>query len=294
MDQTELLALFDREQRIDVVYNDSVREEVAGLVHAGTGDHTPSIGGPDAESPSRHPRRPILVRHRPRISGFGFIVYSRLAETDADAVIVEQIDYFRRLNCPFEWKVYSHDTPPDLPERLQRHGLQMDERESVMVLDLADGAAHMGEFKNSHNIRKITTPDDIDLVIAVENDVWQREHETLGERLRLDLLETPDELSIYIAYLDDEPAATAWIYFHPGTAFASLWGGSTLERYRGRGLYSALLQARAAEAIARGFRFLTVDAGDMSRPILERNGFIHLTNTAAFKWTPDEASPEGE
>ena len=263
MDRDDLLALFDREQRREVVYNDSIREEC-----------------------------PNLVRHRPRVGGFGFIVYSRLGETDADGVIAAQIDYFRSLNCPFEWKVYSHDTPADLGKRLSRHGFVKDERESVMVLDLAQAPALLDVRPNSNDIRKIVTPDGVDHVLAVETAVWQRDYTALGDRLRLDLIETPDELSIYVAYMDGAPVSTAWIYVHPGTSFASLWGGSTLESWRGRGLYTALLAVRATEAHDRGYRFLTVDAGDMSRPILEQHGFTHLTDTYAFKWTPDEESTE--
>ena len=80
------------------------------------------------------------------------------------------------------------------------------------------------------------------------------------------------------------PAGAAWIYFHHGSSFASLWGGSTLPQYRGQGLYSALLAVRACEAQAHGFRFLTVDASPMSRPILEKHGFKQLAVARACMW----------
>ncbi|EQD40871.1 GCN5-related N-acetyltransferase, partial [mine drainage metagenome] len=54
-------------------------------------------------------------------------------------------------------------------------------------------------------------------------------------------------------------------------------GGATVPDYRGRGLYTALLAVRLQEAKRRGARFLTIDAGPMSRPIVEKYGFRLLT-----------------
>ena len=57
-----------------------------------------------------------------------------------------------------------------------------------------------------------------------------------------------------------------------GTEFAGIWGGSTLPDFRGRGIYRALVAARARSAVARGIRYIHSDCTDMSRPILERSG----------------------
>ena len=43
---------------------------------------------------------------------------------------------------------------------------------------------------------------------------------------------------------------------------------------RGRGAYRALVRARWDVAVERGTPALTVSAGAMSRPILERLGFV--------------------
>lgn len=80
--------------------------------------------------------------------------------------------------------------------------------------------------------------------------------------------------------------SAAWIVFYPGTEFAGLWGGSTLAAWRGRGLYRALIAARARLAVARGVRYLQVDASDDSAPILRRLGFRAVTTTTAYVWAP--------
>ena len=56
-----------------------------------------------------------------------------------------------------------------------------------------------------------------------------------------ELEHAPDYLSVYLAYVDGQPAACGWARFPAGSPFASLWGGSTLPEQRGRGLYASLL-----------------------------------------------------
>src|SRR5205085_8271441 len=111
---------------------------------------------------------------------------------------------------------------------------------------------------------------------------WMRER--MGAHLAV-----PGYLDLYAAYVDGQPVATAWTYFNPGSRFAGLFGGSTLEGYRGRGLYRALLQARAQAAIARGYRFLLVETREMSRPIVMRHGFRLLAEPHDCGWVyPDK------
>jgi GNAT superfamily N-acetyltransferase len=58
-----------------------------------------------------------------------------------------------------------------------------------------------------------------------------------------------------------------------GAAAVNLIGGSVREDMRGRGVYRALVRARWDHAVARGTPALTVQAGHLSRPILEKLGF---------------------
>jgi len=56
-------------------------------------------------------------------------------------------------------------------------------------------------------------------------------------------------------------------------AAVNLSGGSVRPEARGRGVYRALVRARWDDAVACGTPALTVQAGRMSRPVLERLGF---------------------
>jgi GNAT superfamily N-acetyltransferase len=78
-------------------------------------------------------------------------------------------------------------------------------------------------------------------------------------------------IQTFVALVDGELVAFAGARF--GRTAVYLAGGGTLPEHRGRGAYTALVRARWDAAVERGTPVLTVGAGDMSRPILERLGF---------------------
>ena len=59
----------------------------------------------------------------------------------------------------------------------------------------------------------------------------------------------------------------------------NLSGGAVVPHARGVGVYTALVHARWAAAVQRNTPALTVQAGKMSRPILERLGFTPLATS---------------
>ena len=132
-------------------------------------------------------------------------------------------------------------------------------------------------------MRRITERDQLDDVIRVEEQVWGRNFDWIKTRLG-NHLEIPGYLSVYVAYVEGQPACSGWVYYHLNSQFASLWGGSTVPAYRQRGLYTAVLAARVQEAIRRGYRFLAIDASPMSRPIVAKHCFQLLTYAHACEW----------
>ncbi len=253
----QLLAIFDQEQRQEVRFFD-VRREMT----------------------------PHVVRFLPRegLDGNGgVVVYSCLSRENADEVIHEQVAYFEDLGLDLQWKAYEHDTPADLPARLIAQGFEPLDPEAVVVLDLEEAPASLWE-PVTHDVRRIEDPEAIRDVIAVQTEVWQEDFPAwLAEHLRQELLQAGELVAVYVAYVDGTAASSAWVRFHPGSHFASLWGGSTVSEYRRRGLYTALLAARAQEARRRGVGFLTVDASPMSQPILERLGFRCITHARDYR-----------
>jgi GNAT superfamily N-acetyltransferase len=255
MEINPLLSLYDHEQRI-AIEEPGMRKDVL----------------------------PDVVRFVRPAPGMSFILYHRLDESRADAAIQEQVSYFTQINQPFEWKVYDHDSPPGMVEKLQAHGFVVEDPDSVMCLDLESAPASLLKPIQA-DVRPITRPDKLEDVIAVESQVWGRDFSWIRSR-QGEHLAIPGYLNIYVAYADGIPACTGWVYFHPHSPFADLWGGSTVEAYRGQGLYTAILAVRVQEAIRRGVRYLVIDASPMSRTILEKHGFQLLTYAHACEWQP--------
>jgi GNAT superfamily N-acetyltransferase len=124
----------------------------------------------------------------------------------------------------------------------------------------------------------------LDDIQAIEQAVWNEDFAQLVQNLGAELRHDPHQVSFHVAYADGRPASCAWIRYHRGSQFASLWGGSTLPEYRKRGLYTALVAVRLQAALERGVRYLAVDASPMSAPILQRYGFRQITTCTPFKW----------
>lgn len=254
MDESTLLALYDNDLRIEMEHP-GVRKEIF----------------------------PQLVRFLRPAPGMNYVAYSRVDEATFDGVIEEQIAYFSQFDQPFSWHVCTHDRPANLPEKLLAHGfLPDDDPDAVMVLELAEAMPALLQ-PVTLDVRRIVDRDGLDDVVAVEAAVWGGDFGWLKGRLGAHLA-IPDYLSVYVIYVDGQPASSSWIYFYPRSHFAGLFGGATLPSYRKQGFYRAALAVRVQEAIKRGYRFVSTGASPMSRPILAQHGFQFLTYAYAYEW----------
>lgn len=217
---------------------------------------------------------------------FNYISYSELDATNVDAAILDAQRYFARLDQAFEWKWYSHDRPSDLRERLKGHGFDIGEEEAIMALDLSE-APEWPAGNPAIELARIEDPLRVSEVTAIHEAVWGEDASPYTNALAERLRNRPDSLGLFVAYLDGKPVSASRMEFPSHSPFASLWGGATLKEYRGLGLYTAMLARRATEAKLRGYRFLTIDAGPMSRPIVEKRGFRLLALSAACTFAPD-------
>jgi len=222
--------------------------------------------------------------------GDGFIGYRDLGGLDGDeldALIARQVAFFRERGEPFEWKTYAHDEPADLEDHLRAAGLEPEERETVVVARLADIAGDV-EFPGGVALREVTERSDLDRIARFEEDAWQDGHSRnwLARSLDDERTADPELLRIFVAEAGDAIVCAAWVRFERGTAWASLWGGATRAEWRRRGIYRATVRHRANLALAEGYELVQVDASDDSRPILERLGFVPVTTTTPWQWTP--------
>ncbi|MES5820136.1 GNAT family N-acetyltransferase [Streptomyces sp. RG80] len=258
MDHAAVLALYDRDMR----------------------------EGAQPDSPeSRIERVGKVVRQISSEQGWNGVVWSDLDAGGADAAIAEQIAYFSGLGREFEWKLYGHDLPVDLGQRLRAAGFTAQPEETLMIGEVNDLTLD-AEPPEGIRVLAVTDRAGVDLVADVHEAAFGTDSTRLRHQLLAQLTADPDTVVAVVALAGETPVSAARMELVPGTRFAGLWGGGTVEAWRGRGIYRALVALRAREAVERGYRYLQVDAMPTSRPILERLGFEPLTTTTPYLYTP--------
>lgn len=172
------------------------------------------------------------------------------------------------------WEIGSSATPPDLRERLYARGMVDDDDADVAAMVLAEPpppppsgvevrpVRNADEYIEAKRVAHAAfgMPDEPDKV-----DWWRAGYE---EQEALGLGRT------FVALIDDRIVA------HGNSTYTehgvTLNGGATAPEARGRGAYRALVWARWDDAVERGTPVLVTQAGAMSRPILERIGFVEV------------------
>ncbi len=225
-----------------------------------------------------------VVRMTDPAEGWGTVVWSApdLDAGRADAAIAAQAAHCAAVGLDeFEWKLYAHDRPADLAERLLAAGFEAEEPETLMVAPVADlpTAAELPEGVRLHPVRDA---DDVELMVRAHDRAFGTDGTRLRHQVLTRLAEDPGHLVAVVAMAGDEPVSAARMELYPGTRFAGLWGGGTAPEWRGRGVYRALVAHRARIAAERGYDYLQVDASALSRPILQRLGFVALSTTTPY------------
>jgi GNAT superfamily N-acetyltransferase len=223
-----------------------------------------------------------VVRIIRKTPGMNVVSFTFANEERLDSVIDREVDYLLPMEQPFTWKVYDHDPLPTLKDRLVSRGFKEDDEPAdVMVLDVKNASSYLFEPVNAE-IRRVTDIAGLKDVIHVLDKVWGGHNTWVNDRLGAHL-QVPGYLSVYVAYVEDQPASIAWTYF-PRGHFATLFAGSTVAEYRKQGLYTSLLAMRIQEIRERGYHFAIVETGEMSRPIVAKHGFQHLTTVYDYEW----------
>jgi hypothetical protein len=221
---------------------------------------------------------PLITRTHSADRSRHSVSFSALSDDNADANIAEQVEFFRSQPGEVEWKVYAHDTPSDLLERLQRDGFDVGPHEAVLALDLQVPPKWIVE-PLVHHVLRIESLDLVPLFREVAERVFNRDWSFIADDLSRAIRSGSTDHIGYIAFDDDVPAAVGRLYTRSKSMFGGLYGGGTLSAHRKRGLYRDLVATRARDATHFGASYLLVDALPTSRPILESLGFRHLTST---------------
>jgi ribosomal protein S18 acetylase RimI-like enzyme len=221
--------------------------------------------------------------------GQGFVTYPYLDGTNAQpiAYLVRRVlELFREDPeiTQVEWKTRGHDRAPGLHEALLQHGFEPEEMESVMIgqaalldvdVPLPDGVT----------LRRVSEEHDVRAMAAVQDRVFDDDNGAAGSADKLlRRLALGDGIQLWVAEAEGQIVGAGRLEPVAGTEFAGIWGGATVEAWRGQGIYRALTAERARSARAAGKSLIHSDSTEYSRPILERSGFIKVTTTTPYHW----------
>lgn len=220
--------------------------------------------------------------------GRGFVTYRDLDGAGATTIrrwVADALGHYRADPgiTRVEWKTRAHDRAPGLHEALLEHGFVADEAESIMIGEARDLAGDV-RLPEGVTLRRVTVEKDVRAMSAMQDEVFgdpvsEEMAQALLRRLSLD-----DGTELWVAEVDGRIVSAGRLEPVPGTDFAGIWGGATLEEWRGRGIYRALTAARARSALRLGKTLIHSDSTAYSRPILERSGLVLVSTTTPYRW----------
>jgi GNAT superfamily N-acetyltransferase len=242
-----------------------------------------------------------ITRYRSWSGERNFVMWHRFGvEVDLGARVTDELAWFKSRGAKsLYWKVYAHDEPSELVQALLDAGA---EREDESLLHMVSVAAVLQgtRMPSALAVHASSQSELLPRATAVWNEVWPDSAE-----------ENVQFSEVYAKALDDSAArgevpgvcfftateahvapaeagtalGAAYIIHPPQSPVALLCGGAVREAARGRGVYGALLRARAEWAQARGIEHLAIEASPMSQPIVQKLGFTPLVEMAFYKWT---------
>jgi len=226
------------------------------------------------------PRYEITLQPDFPVPGPNSVRWVRCTAEEADDVIREARARVAPRHLPLAWILDPETRPGAFADRLLAHGIGPDPHgleSKVMVLS-SDATILAPPVAGLEIVDALRDPEAFQQADRAAAEAFGAE--SMGEderriaareRRRRNLL-AAGHRHLLLARVDGEPAGSGSLALYP-PAGARMNGGSVRPKFRGRGVYRALVAARVDIARRAGVAGLAVWGGDMSRPILERLGF---------------------
>src|SRR5215831_11396741 len=204
-----------------------------------------------------------------------------LTADNADAVIAQVRAFFAARAHTVGWWVNPSSTPGDLVRRLEAAGFSKVVEQAGQVLTNMERAIKVNPVVT---VRQATQADRDDLI-----------------RLYATAYPLPEELAAvitdvlplaaggrhYLAFLEgvERPVSVASMFPFPTSTVAVMQGAATLNAYRGKGVYTALMAKRLADARALGMEAAILQADRRtSAPICANLGFEEVCSIDLYVW----------
>ena len=206
------------------------------------------------------------------IPGPNSVAWIRCRSDEASEVITEARAHFAPRGLPFMWILDPGTEPPDFPDHLGAGGVFPEPHAPAVDVMVLGVEAHVDtrSFEIHDALANIESFRAADAVNAEAFGDSPRESGA-QERRRVQQLEAGNR-RVLLVTVDGEPAGSAGMTLFPPVG-AIINGGAVRPKFRGRGIYRAMVAARLAIAREAGVAGLVVWGGPMSAPILRKLGF---------------------
>ncbi len=227
------------------------------------------------------PRYEITLQPDFPLPGPNSVAWVRCRPEEAAGVIREARATIRPQRVSVMWILDPETEPPDFADHLLSHGCLPDPHGgpevAVMVLPI-DSRIDFPDVPGLEIQDALADPVTFTSANVAAAEAFGSPLPTAGpeaiaalERRRLNAL-AGGSYRYLLATVDGEPAGAAGISMYPPGG-ATINGGSVRPKFRGRGVYRAMVAARLEMARQAGVGGLAVWGGEMSRPILAGLGF---------------------
>ncbi len=216
---------------------------------------------------------------------------ANIAPDEVDATLKMVRNRYSRGRKGYGWVTGPLTRPRDLGERLVASGLKKtDEMAGMALTELAvpiavdpriairEATLHEAQAASEMMGRAYGIPEDVARFFNVLLAMSDNKVKNRG----------------YFAYVDGgtEPVGWSYLVYLPDSPIVLLGGAATLPEHRGRGIYSALVAKRLADARADGRSAAVIQAvRSTSAPIAAKIGFREICGLEFYAW---EGAPHQE
>jgi GNAT superfamily N-acetyltransferase len=197
---------------------------------------------------------------------------ARFTPETADGRIDEVVAWFDRLRVPFTWWLGPDSAPPDLGERLVRHGLV---REAETIPGMAALLDALPDERPPAGITVERVADEATFRescrVAVEGFGAPPELAAAIERFAALGFEPANPQRTFVARLDGRPVGTA-LGIRAGEVLG-IFNVATVPDVRGRGVGRAVTLGALRDGVAAGCRMAVLQSSTMGHSVYEQLGF---------------------
>jgi hypothetical protein len=227
------------------------------------------------------------VRYTNLHGSLRYVLWHDFSLEATEQIVADEIADAKRHAGALCWRIHGDDSPRDaLIACLLANGFarDADATQHFIAPETLVTNTQRVKIPSGIEIRELVSPLELEAYALVWDDVWPSMPNARYVRDYQLLMESGERgFRFWAAFEGIMAVSTAYIVHPTGNPMALLCGGATRKGYQRRGIYYALVAARARAAQAAGVKTLCVDASSESAPVLQKMGFMPQVSVQFFE-----------